>query len=91
MLIEGVLNEVVFEFTNPIVLLESLKNTNLSHDWYKLTYLPQLYYWVLYNVDNLLYSFVIYTIYYQVLVVANNRNLCKCYSVIDLPTAANDD
>ena len=30
MLIEGVLNEVVFEFTNPIVLLESLKNTNLS-------------------------------------------------------------
>ena len=63
MLIEGVLNEVVFEFTNPIVLLERL------HDRY------QLYYWVLYNVDNLFYSFVICTIYYQFLVVVNNRNL----------------
>ena len=67
MLIEGVLNDVVSEFTNPIVLLERLENNNL--------YLPQLYYWVLCNVDNLFYSFVIYTIYYQFLVVANNRNM----------------
>ena len=62
MLIEGVLNEVVFEFTNLIVLLKRLENINL-------------YYWVLCNVDYLFYSFVIYTIYYQFLVVANNRNL----------------
>ena len=83
MLIEGVLNEVVFEFTNLIVLLKRLENINLCF--------PQLYYWVLCNVDNLFYSFVKYTIYYQFLVVANNGNLWKCYSVIDLPTAANDD
>ena len=30
MLIEGVLNEVVFEFTNPIFLLERLENNNLN-------------------------------------------------------------
>ena len=81
MLIEDVLNEVVFEFTNPIVLLKRLGNIEI--DIY--------YYWVLCNVDNPFYSFVIYTIYYQFLVVANNRSLWKCYSVIDLPTATNDD
>ena len=69
MLIEDVLNEVVFEFTNLIVLLKRLENINLG------TYSVELYYWVLCNVDNLFYSFVIYTIYYQFLVVANNRKL----------------